>query len=472
MAVELHIPAMPSIAAAAARFRCTGRAGQARRWLLTSALLFGLAGCGGGGGGAPPAPQSCDAPARKSALSLYFDDWYFWTRFSPKPAPSGNASLDEYFLSLLYTGGDAAFPSDRWSFVDSTVNFNRFYGEGRTLGYGLFVAGIEVAGRPDQPLRVRYVEPQSPAALSGLARGDRILALNGRPVADVIQANDYAMLSSANAGESLLVTLETPTGSRAVTLVSAVYDLVPVTSNRVLTSAGGRRVGYLLVKDMITQAVQPVANAMAAFRASGVNEFVLDLRYNGGGLVTVGRDIASQIAGSRGAGRTYTSLLYNDKRAFANNTSYSFDASAPGLNLPRVYIVVGERTCSASEQLASALLPFMEVVLVGRTTCGKPVGFLPHDDGCGSTTSAVNFESVNALGQGRYFDGLRPTCAASEDWSQPLGTAAEPMLAAALRHADGAGCVAPAAGSRAQALSLRERARVVQEGERPAMIVR
>ena len=44
-------------------------------------------------------------------------------------------------------------------------------------------------------------------------------------------------------------------------------------------------------------------------------------------------------------------------------------------------------------------------------------------------------EMVRRLGADwcrRWFEGLRPTCAVGEDWSQPLGTAREPLLATAL----------------------------------------
>ena len=442
--------------------------------LLLAALLSA---CGGGDSGTPVVGSSCDAGPRKAALSSYFNDWYLWYRSSPRPDPNSALSLDEHFRALLYTGNgtgsDAAFPADRWSFFDTTVNFNRVFQAGTTLGYGLFVAGVEVTSRPDLPLYVRYTELQSPAAAAGLARGDRILSINGKAVADVIRDNDYSALSPSTEGVSLSLLIAPVSGAanRTVTLSSAIYNLTPVTNQGVVTSPGGRRAGYLLVKDMISQATQPVTEAMLNFRAAGVTELVLDLRYNGGGLVTVGRDIASLIAGPRGVARTYASLQYNDKQA-ARNTVYGFNNPTQALGLQRVYILVGERTCSASEQVAVGLRPVVDVVMVGRTTCGKPVGFLPHDDGCGNTYNVVNFESVNAVNEGRYVDGLRPTCAATEDWTRPLGSSGEPFLAIALKHADGQACVPPAALTDARAQGLASPRRPVFDGERPTMIAR
>ena len=76
-----------------------------------------------------------------------------------------------------------AWPSDRYSGFQSTESFNRFFGDGQTLSYGLAVAGLEVTGQPNAPLYVRYLEPAGPAARAGVLRGERIMSLNGRPAA-------------------------------------------------------------------------------------------------------------------------------------------------------------------------------------------------------------------------------------------------------------------------------------------------
>jgi hypothetical protein len=110
------------------------------------------------------------------------------------------------------------------------------------------------------------------------------------------------------------------------------------------------------------------------------------------------------------------------------------------MNLPRVFVLTGARTCSASEQVINGLRGIgLTVVAIGDTTCGKPVGFLPTSQ-CGTTYSVINFESVNERNEGRYFDGFAATCAVSEDFQQPLGSPAEPLLNAARTYADTGTC--------------------------------
>ncbi len=445
-----------------------------QRLLASSCLLALLAGCGGGGGssGGDPTPPAadCSVAAQKTWLGNYMNDWYFWYRLSPSPDAARFDTVDAYFNALLF-GGDATFPRDRFSFFEPTASFNQFFGEGRTLGYGVFVAGIEVTGRPDAPLFVRYIEPLSDAGAKGVRRGDQVLSMNGRSASDIIAANDFSALTPRSAGDTVTLLLRgADRGERSVVLTAQAYTLAPVPVSSVVTSPAGRRLGYLVVKDMISQTAGGIDNAFAQFRAQGVLDLVLDLRYNGGGLVSVAGNLSSHVTGA--SGRTFAALLYNDKRSFANNETFRFGAPAAGLNLPRVFVLTGPRTCSASEQVINGLLGIgVQVVAIGGATCGKPVGFLPASQ-CGSTYSVVNFESVNARNEGRYFDGFAPTCEVADDTTQPLGSTQEALLAAAAGYADRGVCP-PRAAAREAPNALRALPVVgVEPGERQGMIAR
>ena len=416
-------------------------------------------------------PASCSVADQNVWLDGYMNDWYFWYQYAPRPDPGAYSSVDSYFSALLYTGTNASFPADRWSFMQTTEAFTRLFGDGQALGYGVAVAGIEVQGNPTAPLYVRYVDPGSPAAVQGVVRGDQVISINGRAASDVIAADDYSALGAASTGETLTLVLANGGVQRTLTLSSAVYDLAPVTGATVVTTPQGRKMGYVLVKDMISQVQAPLETAFAQFKAAGVSEIVLDLRYNGGGLVSVGSLVASYVAGTRGEGHTYAALLYNDKRAADYNQRFYF-ASGVGsaANVPRVFVLTGPRTCSASEQVVNGLRGIgVDVVTVGDTSCGKPVGFLPVS-ACGTTFDVVNFESVNELDQGRYFDGFSATCPTSEDFTQPLGSGSDPLLAAAASYADSGACPATSA------LGLKQREartrRRVEAGQWQGMIGR
>jgi hypothetical protein len=420
---------------------------------LASALLVA---CGGGGGG--ESADACSVPARKAWLRDYMDEWYFWYRISPRPNPEPFDTVGAFFDAILYGGTDPAFPRDRWSGYESTESFNRFFGDGQTLGYGLSVNGLEAAEMPGTPLYVRYVEPLSDAARQGVRRGDEVRSINGVPAADLIRQvadNRFTVLSPTAAGTTVTVVLRSGGVDRTVVVRADVFALTPVAGSAVYTSQGGRKLGYLAVKDMISQAGPGLDAAFQTFRQQGVQDLVLDLRYNGGGLVSFAGTLASYVAGGRGSGQVFASLLYNDKRAGANNTSFVFSNPANSLGIARVFVLNGRRTCSASEQVINGLRGVrgpgsavgVQVVTIGDTTCGKPVGFLPQADTCGTTYSVVNFESVNALNQGRYWDGFAASCAVAEDWTVPQGAGNDPLVATAAYYADTGSCAPVAAGT-------------------------
>lgn len=459
---------------------------------LAWALPVLLAACGDGGGdsgGQPPA-ASCNVPDRQAWVRSYFLDDYLWYRLSPSPSPTGYADVDSYFNALLYRGGDlipsgggARWPADRYSGFQSTESFNRFFGDGQTLGWGVAVNGLEAVAQGQTRLFVRYIEPGSPAASTaalagGMRRGDEILSINGVPAATVIANNDFSGLSASGEGASLQLSVRRGAGpATAVNLSAAIFALTPVQTiqnGQVVLSQNGRRIGYVFVKDMINQVSTPLASTMTSLRNQGMQDLVLDLRYNGGGRVAIGATVASHVAGNRGANRVYASLLYNDRNT-GNNQDFLFSNPGAWAGLGTVYVLAGERTCSASEQVVNGLRGVgVNVVLIGDTTCGKPVGFNPTDDGCGTTYSVVTFESVNAQSQGRYFDGLTPTCAVAEDFSRPIGDLADPLLVTAAHVADNGSCPVALTRETPQSRSVSGRARYdgADGGERTGMSAR
>ena len=427
---------------------------------LAAAVL--LAGCGGGSDNSGSA--SCDVPAQNAWLRSYMLDAYYWTGRAPSPDPTGYATVQSYFEAQFFAG-DSVVPKDRWSYIQDTASYNQFFGDGQTLGYGIFVNGIELK----LPLKVRYTEAQSPAA-AVLARGDTIVSVNGRTAADLIATNDFTALTPAKAGDVLTVVVDNGNGPKTVTLTAAVYTLTPVPVSTVLTLQNGSKAGYLVLKDFITQAEAPLATALASFRNAGATELIVDLRYNGGGRVTTANALASLIAGAAGNGKVFAHLSYNANHK-GSDTDFTL-AGGTGTGFTRAVVLTGPRTCSASELVVNGLKPHMQVVTVGAASCGKPFGFNPVAS-CGNTYSAVNFESFNAAGEGRYYNGIAATCGASDDFSGTLGSPTETLTAAAMNYLRVGSCPAPTAGELSTGLSVSRRVRSqgAEPGERQGMWV-
>jgi len=426
---------------------------------LSVISVAALSACGGGGGGSLPATPpatSCDVDTQKDWLRNYMQESYFWTGLAPNPAPTGYATLASYYDALLYTGSGSV-PKDRWSYISDSAAYNQFFEEGKTLGYGIAVNGLE--GK--LPLKIRYVEPKSPAAALGLARGDVIKSLNGISDADLFATGKFDALTPGKEGDTVTIQLEGSSGLRTVSVSAATYTLQPVTGSSVLTLSNGSKVGYVSLKDFITQAESPLNAAISDFQVANAKDVIVDLRYNGGGRVSTATVLASLVAGRNHADKVFTRLIFSSKQS-GFNSNYTISSVTRGFT--RAVILTGPRTCSASELLANGLKPFMQVVTIGAQTCGKPFGFNPVDS-CGKTISAVNFESVNANGEGRYYDGIAPTCSATDDFSRPLGDLKESLTSVAASYLVSGTC--PASAVRVQALSADtiSRRAIVEPGE-------
>jgi carboxyl-terminal processing protease len=185
-----------------------------------------------------------------------------------------------------------------------------------------------------------------------------------------------------------------------------------------------------------------------------VHELVLDLRYNGGGLLYTALTLSSMLAGPDVDGRVFEQLQFNDKRqAETNEAVFFFSGKAqvgetefpvgtplPRLSLPRVYVLSSAGTCSASESVVNSLRGVgVDVVLVGEATCGKPYGF-SRQENCGLSYFPIEFKGTNALGFGDYASGFAPSCAVADDFDHALGATDEHLLAAALHHIDLGSC--------------------------------
>jgi C-terminal processing protease CtpA/Prc len=400
-------------------------------WKLATACAIALAlqACGGGGGGSTDtsssggAPQSCSIADQRQHVLDFMTNEYFW--YQQMGTPDNNAAtMDAYFQSLLYK------PTDRFSFTETTAAFQQLFNEGTFTGYGYSLALTDTT----PTLRVRTIEPQGPAYLAGLRRGDTIISIDGFTPAQIL-AGSAGSVSSEGIQRTFVVR-DVSGNTKTIQATSATFPLTPVQSVTVLNGTrNGQpvKVGYLDYTQFVTYSLSALTSAVQSFVQQGASELVLDLRYNGGGDVATSRDLASLIAGARVAGQTFVQLRYNDKNQ-ASNQTYAFNAPSTSIpNLPRVFVIVTGSTASASELVINGLKPFMDVVLIGSTTYGKPYGFAPYDY-CGTTYNAVNFDAVNSAGVGGYTSGFAPTCPVADDLDHPLGDPNELNLKTALGY--------------------------------------
>jgi C-terminal processing protease CtpA/Prc len=455
----------------------------AKRWRNFGALL-GLAailgGCGGGGGGgssggaATPAPggsgtaSACSLQARQNWASGVLREWYLFPETLPASLdPSPYATVGDYIDALTATARSQG--KDRFfTYLTSIKEEEAYYNSGSTAGFGFRLSTDAVQKRAF----VAESFEGAPAQAAGIDRGDEILAIGDSPaslrsVSDIIAAQGAGGVSDAlgptTAGFVRTLRLSGPAGTRDVTMTKADYALQPV-SNRYgarIIDEGGRKIGYLNLRTFITTADSQLQAAFGQFFAAGVTDVIVDLRYNGGGLVATAQLLGDLLGRARFASEVQTRITYRPEKSGSNETRL-FKPQAQSVAPMRLAFIGTGATASASELAINAQLPYFQqnMALVGANTYGKPVGQIAVDRSqCDDRLRVIAFSVRNAANGGDYFSGLAGTvpvtCQAGDDLNHPLGDPQEASVRAALDFIAGKSCTPILAGQTAQAAAAR-----------------
>ena len=381
-------------------------------------------------------PVSCTNTGQKDFVLTAMQDWYLWNDLLPN-----NVNVDDYatpedllaYLTTFSPDDGTGQPIDVFSFINSAEADAQFFGEGKFEGFGFswrFVAADDV--------RLSRVFSGSPAAMGGLARGQRIVALDGRTVAEIEAAEG---MNAAFDADPLEFTMRETDGVTefTVTIAKDIVTIDPVPQSRIIDAGAGHMVGYLELSTFISTADPALDTVFAQFNAAGVNDVIIDLRYNGGGLVSTAELLGDFFGGDVAENLIFSKTNFNADRAADNNAVEFFDRLANSVSLSRLVVIATRGTASASELVTNGMEPHVEVTIVGDRTFGKPVGQVGFEF-CEKILRPTAFQTVNADDFGDYFDGLPVDCAAADDLNIPVGADTDPNMIVALGYLETGAC--------------------------------
>lgn len=372
----------------------------------------------------------CSADWQKQFVWDAMNDWYYWNDLLPATIDFGQFAGPEDLLDYLVSFQ----PLDYYSYIGSAFADAAYYGEGQYEGFG-FSSRFEAA----DDLRLTSVFANSPADLAGFERGHRILELNGRTIAD-IEANEGVGAVFANPALTFHMS-RVDSSEYTVTVSQAVVTIDPLPQWRIIDTAGGP-VGYVEFGAFISTADIPFDSIFEALKTANVTDLIIDLRYNGGGLVSTAELFADYLGGFVSDGQVFTKTIYNANHT-AENRLTNFQQLVNSLNLSRLIVVASKSTASASELVINGMEPHAEVTIVGDTTYGKPVGQVGLTF-CGNILRVTAFETLNSLDVGGYYDGLPVDCPAIDDLSVATGADADPAMVSGLSYLETGACPVPA----------------------------
>ncbi|MEP2278931.1 S41 family peptidase [Maribacter sp.] len=407
-------------------------------------------------------------------LNLY----YFWQGDVPDLADDRFDTQTAYETYLTENDDPVAllenkllFSEDRFTFYSDNytelVNSSAGVSKSNGLQFGLG----RISGTDDLFGFVEYIVKNSDASNQDIKRGDLFIGVDGQ----TITVDNYIELLFGDNDTYALNMAEIVDGGispsdKKVTLTKSeglIED--PIHVSNIITS-GDKKIGYLMYNQFVSGSEDALNAIFADFLSQGVNEMVLDLRYNPGGRGSTAAVLASLIKGTNTSDLLYKTV-YNAKlqAQFESSSTENYFVSTTGtfdgnsdaplntLNLNTVYIIATESSASASELVMVGLAPYMNVIHIGGTTVGKNQGsvlFVDDPEG-GNVYDPERVENINpnvqwglqpiisqvenSAGFSDYIDGLVPDIELDEDVTNlgVLGNADEPLFARAIQEING-----------------------------------
>ena len=258
----------------------------------------------------------------------------------------------------------------------------------------------------------------SPAFKAGLQSGDQILAVDGRSVQGL--AVDKAV-SLIRGKSGTLVKLKIARNGKQVFDVALTRQLIQVS---IVTSAvkqeGNKRIGYIHLSEFDDHADEQIKKAIQSLEKQKVQGFILDLRDNPGGLLSMAINISR--------------LWINDgaivKTVLRNGSSTTDEADHTAVtDLPLTLLVDGG-SASASEILTGALKDHQRATIVGTKTFGKGIvqQVNPLSDGSGLNVTIAHYFTPN--GTDIHHKGILPDVVVPLTKAQGKALAENPKLLA------------------------------------------
>jgi C-terminal processing protease CtpA/Prc len=352
---------------------------------------------------------------------------YFW--YSQLPAVKNlNFSSDPetFFQKLLvaddgHNGNHYSYLTNNQSSVRSIYDTEYSYG----FEFMVFIAGSET--NPQYAAYIEYVVPNTPASRANLHRGDWIIEINGTTLND----NNYGKLLGDVAMTLTVTTIEGVSNLNntfvygdkktvALEAAEAIEDN-PVLIHNVIEHAG-KKIGYMVYNHFTTGITddsdeydETLRQVSKEFKSADINEFVLDLRYNNGGIISSAILLCDMLAPANvfAEKALMGKLLYNDKYK-PRESEFDFGMAdilktGKNLDLDRLYVLTSGNTASASELVVNCLRPYYDVILIGEQTTGKNVGSSAFDSPDEQwTMQPITCQIFNSEGKSNYRDGFAP----------------------------------------------------------------
>jgi carboxyl-terminal processing protease len=272
--------------------------------------------------------------------------------------------------------------------------------------------------KADAGLVITSVFDGSPAKAAGLVPGDLIVTVDGRATKGVAIETSISRIKGEE-GTPVVLGIQPADKEQPVKEVKVVRRTIeiPETSRRIINHRGVK-VGYLRLHEFGGLAGRDVRRGVQDLQKKGAQWFILDLRYNGGGLLTQAVDVTNVFQSGLVAS---TSGLHSPKEELTAD-------DAVATKKPMVVLVNGY-SASASEIVTGALKDHRRATIIGTRTFGKGLVQTILDLGNGAALKVTTAVYLTPDGSNINKKGIAPDVVVRD---KPR-TKADEVLQAALR---------------------------------------
>lgn len=260
---------------------------------------------------------------------------------------------------------------------------------GKYVGIGFVVGADKATGA----IRVESVMNNSPAKESGVKKGDLVVAVNGKKYS--YMEMDIAVKNIRGPENTSVKITFLRDGKKIDKTITRKETKIVSIESKMLED----KIGYINIKSFEEETAEDFRKALASLEAQGMKALIIDVRDDGGGLLTVVEDICDRILGK--AVIVYTKDRQGKKEYLKSSDKEKIDKP--------IVVLTNRSSASASEILTGAVLDNKAGISIGETTYGKGLvqGMLKLKDGSGYKLTTAQYFTPN----GNYIDkkGIKPT---------------------------------------------------------------
>lgn len=376
--------------------------------IIALAILFCLGGCSKSH--SPEKKEDYSYKVKEFEKAL-MEQYYYWAAEMRVPTNPKDYDVYTYFNALKVA-------KDRWSWMcDGRTYEESETGVSTSFGFHL---KQPINYYKDYDVYVAYVDKNSPLGKAGVKRGWQLTKIKDFPIKNYIsqgtlneelnaQANTFTFLNLDN--EEVRLDLSQSSFQANTVIASKIFD-----NSNCAELPSGTRVGYINYISFNSSLESEIINTLSQMKDGGINELILDLRYNGGGDLDLCTSVASLLAPASADKKTFLHIAHNAKQQ-KNDFYRKFARTAKSLNLNRLYFITTGATASASESIINGLTPYIDICSVGETTYGKPNGMYvilyPNNARTYSDVDyafyPICFYCLNANEKADFENGITPT---------------------------------------------------------------